>query len=464
MRRETVTSVPTTPRIASQNGVVTKPRANELSAVEAADAIRAGRLTSVALVDACLARIGEREAVVGAWQCLDAEAARDQARRCDAEAPRGPLHGVPIGVKDIIDTEALRTERGSAIYAGRRPAQDAACVTLARQAGAIVLGKTVTTELAYFQPGKTANPLRPTHSPGGSSSGSAAAVADEMVPVAFGSQTAGSINRPASYCGIVGYKPTHGDVSLDGVLAFAPSLDTLGVLARSVADVALMRSVLRPASAPAHEVASERACRVALCRTPWWNEAEADVRLGIEACAAQLARLGIEVGEAALPRGFEATAEAQRTVMAFEAAASLAAEYEHHRDRLSAPLRDLIVAGRQIDRPHYEQALAARDAWRAALAPVLARFDVLITPATHGEAPAGLAATGDPLFSRAWTLLGTPTLTLPALHGRGGLPIGVQLVAERGRDGLLLSVGAAVEAAIGFRHRPLTFRSAHEDP
>jgi amidase len=435
-------------------------RPNEWSAVEAAAAIRAGRLTSLELVEACLARIAEREDRVGAWECLDAERARGEARRCDAEAPRGPLHGVPIGVKDIIDTEALPTARGSPLHAGRRPDRDADCVARARQAGAIVLGKTVTTELAYFQPGKTANPLRLSHTPGGSSSGSAAAVADAMVPLAFGSQTAGSINRPAAYCGIVGYKPTFGEVDLAGVLPFAPSLDTLGVLARSVADVALMRRVLVPAPHAASPATGGRQLRIALCRTPWWSDADAAVRTGIERACAQLQAGGIDVGEATLPPAFAGLVDAQKSIMAFEAAASLAVEYERDRDRLSAPLRELIAAGLRIDRERHARDLAARDAAQAELAHVFADWDVLLTPSTHGEAPAGLHATGDPLFSRAWTLLGVPTLTVPAFHGPSGLPIGLQLVAARANDGPLLQAGATVESALGFPHHPSSFRSA----
>ena len=423
------------------------PRAHELTATEAAAAIVAGRLRSADLVAACLARIAEREPQVGAWQCLDAEGARRAAERCDAEAPRGPLHGVPVGIKDIIDTADLPTERGSPIHAGRRPTHDAACVARLREAGAIVIGKTVTTELAYFQPGRTANPHRLAHTPGGSSSGSAAAVADAMVPVALGSQTAGSINRPASYCGVVGYKPSHGDFSLDGVLAFAPSLDTLGVLARSVADAALIRGVLLPAGA--EPPSPSRTARLALCRTPWWNDAEPAVRSGIERVCARLSAMGMDVAEATLPNGFEALAEAQKTVMAFEAATSLRLEHAQHRDRLSEALRTLLDLGRRIDEATYRHALALAQAQGDALSALFGAFDVLITPAVHGEAPAGLAATGDPLFSRAWTLLGVPTLTLPAFRGPGGLPIGIQLVGARGYDAALLQAGAAIESALG---------------
>ena len=428
---------------------MTLPSAHQLSAAEAAAAIRTGRLRSADLVDACLQRIGEREPQVGAWQCLDAAGARGTAARRDAEPSRGPLHGVPVGIKDIIDTAGLPTERGSPIHAGRLPAADADCVARLRDAGAIVLGKTVTTELAYFQPGKTANPHRLTHTPGGSSSGSAAAVADAMVPVALGTQTAGSINRPASYCGVVGYKPTHGDFSLEGVMPFAPSLDTLGVLARRVADVTLVRAALLPRAANEPSPRARKA-RLAFCRTPWWDQADAAVREGIERTVDRLRAMGMDVGDVTLPRGFAALADAQKSVMAYEAVRSLQAEHAQQRGLLSDALRSLLATGLQIGDGQHARDLALARAQGDALAQVFDACDLLITPATHGEAPAGLGATGDPLFSRAWTLLGVPTLTLPAFRGPGGLPVGIQLVGARGQDEALLQGGAAVEAALGW--------------
>jgi amidase len=423
-------------------------RANELSAAQAAAAIRAGRLKSIDLVDACLERIGAREQDVGAWQCLDAAQAREQARRCDAEAPRGALHGVPIGIKDIIDTAELPTERGSPIYRGRRASADAACVVLARRAGAVLLGKTVTTEFAYFQPGKTRNPHHLTHTPGGSSSGSAAAVADAMVPLAFGTQTAGSITRPASYCGVVGYKPTFGDWSLVGVKPFAPSLDTLGSFSRSVEDAALMRSVqLGVAFAPLP--AALPSLRIGLCRTPWWPAADATTRDGIEALAPRLAGSGrCGVGDAALPPSCDGLVDAQKAIMAREAATSFAFEYDHHRERLSAPLRELIEAGMRLPRDDVLRCLAAAGHARRDIATLFEQHDVLLAPAAPGEAPPGLAATGDPLFSRAWTLLGLPSVALPALRGPSGLPVGVQLIGALGDDERLLQAAHALHAVI----------------
>lgn len=421
---------------------------NELSAWEAAVAIRAGTLTSVSLVEACLERIAQREPQVGAWQCLDADAALEQARRCDAHAPGGLLHGVPIGIKDIIDTRDLPTGRGSSIYRDTRMAWDAACVALARRAGAIVLGKTVTTEFAYFQPGKTRNPHNLAHTPGGSSSGSAAAVADRMVPIALGSQTAGSLTRPASYCGVVGYKATYRDFNLAGIKPFASSLDTLGTLTRTVEDALLMRSVLLglpfklPAALPALPL------RVGLCRTPWWTEADIHARLGIEDLFARLAQTDAEVGQVVLPPGCDGLMEAQKLVMAYEAAASMAFEYDAHRDDLSAPLRELIEQGLSIARADYLLALASAEQARRELATLFEHWDVLLTPAAHGEAPAGMP-TGDPLFSRIWTLLGVPTVALPAFSGPNGLPVGIQVVGARGEDARLLHSARLIRDAIG---------------
>ena len=269
-----------------------------------------------------------------------------------------------------------------------------------------------------------------------------------MVPIAFGTQTAGSITRPASYCGVVGYKPSFGDFSLAGVKPFAPSLDTLGTLSRSVEDAALMRSVLLggvyeplPHGLPA--------LRIGLCRTPWWPAADAATRDGIEAIATRLARAGrCSVAEASLPASCAGLIEAQKTLMAYQAATSFAYEYDRHRERLSEPLRELIEAGMRTSHGDALRCIAAAGQARRDLAPLFEHHDVLLAPAAHGEAPLGLQATGDPLFSRAWTLLGVPSVTLPALRGPSGLPVGVQLIGAHGADDALLHAAHAVHAAI----------------
>jgi Asp-tRNA(Asn)/Glu-tRNA(Gln) amidotransferase A subunit family amidase len=411
----------------------------DMTAAEAVRRIRSGALTSRALVEACLARIGERERDVGAWACVDAAAALEAARKADASPPVGPLHGIPVGIKDIIDTADLPTSLGSPIYGRRQPSWDAACVAACRAAGAIVLGKTVTTEFAYFHPGKTRNPLDLARTPGGSSSGSAAAVADRMVPVALGTQTQGSVIRPAAFCGIVGFKPSFSDVSVSGVRAFSPSLDTVGVLCRGVEDAVLMRDVLLGGDAPVALDRTSGAPRFALCRTPQWSAADAAARGCIEAAAGRLRSAGARVDEVVLAKEFEAALEDQHVVMLFEAARNLLFETQHFRERLSERLRGALDEGWTISRPRYERGLAALAHARARFAVLAQGCDAWLVPATIGEAPfASTGGTGDPLHNRLWTAMHGPNLVLPSGLGPQGLPLGVQLVAPYGRDEPLL--------------------------
>ena len=414
------------------------------SAVDAAASIAAGELTAERLVRACLERIDAREAEVGAWEHLDPELALVQARRRDAEPARGPLHGVPVGVKDIIDTTDLPTGYGSALYRGHRPARDAACVALVRMAGGIVLGKTVSTELAYFAPGRTANPAELRHTPGGSSSGSAAAVADAMVPVAFGTQTAGSVIRPAAFCGVVGYKPSFGLINRSGILPFAESLDTVGTFGRTVADAALLASVAsgRPALAA---VEPGPAPRVGLWRTAQWEQASTAARAAVMDASSRLAGAGAAVADAELPAWFADLSAAHVTVMAFEAARAFAHERLVHEPRLSQTLRALLDQGAACPPRRYDEAVALARAGREELARVFERHDVLLTPSAAGEAPVGLGSTGDPLFNRTWTLLGTPCVHLPGFAGPAGLPVGVQLVGRAGDDAGILAAAAWAE-------------------
>jgi len=423
----------------------------ELTAVEAAEAIRAGKLTAEELVRACLARIAEREPTVAAWAFLDAEHAVAQARAADvarrAGRPVGPLHGVPVGVKDIFDTADLPTENGTVLHAGRQPVEDAAAVARLREAGAVVLGKTVTTELAVYAPGKTRNPHDPGRTPGGSSSGSAAAVAAGMVPVALGTQTNGSVIRPAAYCGVVGYKPTYGWISRAGALAQSPPLDQVGVLARTVEDAALIAETLvgfdprdaatapraRPRLLDGTRAASPVAPRLAFVRTPSWDRAEPDTR---EAFAALVGRLPVD--EVKLPPVFAEAVSWHRTIMEADLARSFAAEYATGRDRLSPILCEMLERGQAVRAVDYNHALAQVDRLNDALAGIFARYDAILTPATTGAAPVGLGSTGSPIFCTLWTLCGTPAVTVPVLRGDGGMPLGAQLVAARGDDARLL--------------------------
>ncbi|HUK03971.1 MAG TPA: amidase [Burkholderiales bacterium] len=414
------------------------PKLNELGAREAARRLAAREITAEALVRACLERIDEREKTVGAWIHLDPHAALAQAKALDMGPVRGPLHGLPIGVKDIIDTADMPTAYGSKAYAGHRPAWDAAVVALAREAGAVILGKTASTEFAWFYPGKTANPRNPAHTPGGSSSGSAAAVADGMAPLAFGTQTAGSIVRPASFCGIAGYKPSFGLLPRMGAKLLAESLDTIGALARSPGDAALLVGAL--CGRELVPEALERAPRIALCRTYEWPAAlpETDAALGRAAKAASKA--GALVQEIDLPAEFAELRQAQSDIQNYETYRSLASDRVHRWNALSDTLRKLIEAAGKVTNGRYDEARALETKCRARLGEVFDDADVVLTASAPGEAPKGLNATGDPVFCRIWSLLGTPAINVPGAKGPNGLPVGVQVVGRVGDDARALGV------------------------
>ncbi len=438
----------------------------EFTAGAAAAAIRSGEITSVELVEACLARIASKEPEVEAWHYLDRAHALMQAQRADdlhkAGRPEGPLHGVPIGVKDIFDTHDMPTENGCALHQGRTPRQDATAVALLREAGAVIVGKTVTTELAYFTPGKTRNPHDPARTPGGSSSGSAAAVAARMVPLAIGSQTNGSVIRPASFCGAFGYKPTKGLISRHGALCLSRTLDHVGVFGRSVTDLALIGEVLmrfdehdpdtRPiAPPPLRRMAQEEppvAPQLAFIKTPAWREAQEELR----AAFAELAEaLGPHVVEVELPRLFEDAWPAHKVIMEADMADNFRAEFERGRDRLSPMMQDALERGRSYTAAEYLKAQALVAALNNEIEEVIAAYDAIVTPAAPGVAPMGLGATGSPAFCTLWTLCGVPAVSLPVLENEQGLPIGVQLVSRRGDDARLLRLARWLVAYLGER-------------
>src|SRR5215831_15128605 len=339
-----------------------------LSVRDAAREIAAGRLSAEAFATACLDRIAAREPIVGAWHYLDRDAALAAARRRDASPPSGPLHGIPIAVKDLIDTSDMPTGYGSPIYEGHRPAADASCVALARAAGAVVLGKTVTTEFATFTPGKTANPRNPAHTPGGSSSGSAAAVADGMVPLAFGTQTAGSVIRPGAYCGCVAYKPSFGLIDRAGAKPLADSLDTVGVIARSVEDAAFFAGVLAERPALRHLPLPQTAPRFGLYRTPMWDEAAPATAAALDIARSALEKAGAVVTELAIAPEHEGLSETQNTIMQFEMVRALAFERIEHSAELSPRLAQMMDEGMAIGADVYDRALAHAAAARAGLA------------------------------------------------------------------------------------------------
>ncbi len=411
---------------------------NRLSAREAARRLAAREITCEALVRACLERIDAREGIVGAWACCQPDHVLAQARALDAGAIRGPLHGVPFGVKDVIDTADLPTQYGSPIYPGHQPAWDAACVAMARNAGAILLGKTVTAELATPKPGKTANPHDPRHTPGGSSSGSAAAVADCMVPLALGTQTGGSLIRPSSYCGVVGYKPSAGVINRAGVKQVSESLDTVGVMARSVGDAALFAAAVsgRPELAEADAV---KPVRIGIWRGPEWTHAAPEALAAVEQAACELAQAGCRVHEVAVASEFNALAPAHQNIQCYEMVRALAYEYAQRRDLLSPGLQAMIEYGLTCSTRVYAAAFESVARCGALLRDVLLSYDVLLTASAPGEAPAGLAKTGEAVFNRPWTMLGVPCVTLPGYLGPHGLPVGVQVVGPRDRDTRLLA-------------------------
>jgi amidase len=423
------------------------PDLHELTLREIAAGIAGGSLTSLAVTEACLARIAAREPEVEAWVRIDADGARAQARACDAGPARGPLHGVPVGLKDIIDTADLPTGYGSPIYAGHRPAADAGCLALLRRAGAVIMGKTVTTEFAAMTPGKTRNPHNPAHTPGGSSSGSAAAVGARMVPLSFGTQTAGSVIRPASFCGAVGYKPSFGQFPTVGIKQLAATMDTLGSFTCTAGDIALVRAALL--GAPAEVAMPARPPRIGLCRTPVWDKADADGQRALLDAGKALAAAGAEVTDLDLPATFDGLADSHATAMSFEAYRAYGWEIAQHRDKLSPGFQQTIAVDDPVSYDAYVAASAHR-AEAASLLPVIfGRFDALLVPSAPGEAPKGLERTGDPVFNRIWTYLGVPCISLPFATGANGLPIGVQLVGATAQDEKLLGVATWAEARFG---------------
>jgi Asp-tRNA(Asn)/Glu-tRNA(Gln) amidotransferase A subunit family amidase len=433
-----------------------------MTATQALADIRAGKLTAEQYVTACLERIREVDEGIQAWAFLDPNHALEQARAADARRrlgrPLGPLHGLPVGVKDIVDTADMPTENGTVLHAGRRPTRDATIVSLLRQAGAVIVGKTVTTELAVYHPGKTRNPHNPEHTPGGSSSGSAAAVAAGMVPVAIGTQTNGSVIRPASFCGVYGYKPSHGLISRHGVLAQSRPLDTIGVMAANLEDLALlaeplmaydpadpaMRSRARPDLARVLAEDPPVPPKLAFVRSPVWEHAEEDTRAGF---AELIGVLGERVDELALPAVFDDAIEQHRRIMEADLAKSFAAEYQRGAEQLSARLREMIARGRQVLAVDYNLAVDGVARLNAALAEIFLHYDAIVTPAAPGAAPRGLEATGSPIFCTIWTLCGVPAVTLPLLSAANGLPIGVQLVGQLGDDARLLRTARWLVAA-----------------
>jgi Asp-tRNA(Asn)/Glu-tRNA(Gln) amidotransferase A subunit family amidase len=414
----------------------------ELTASEAAGKIREGTLTSEELVASCLERIADREDAVRAWQYLDRDGAQAQARERDQRRPEGPLHGIPVGLKDIIDTSSLPTTYGSRAFQSNQPENDADCVQRLVDAGAVIMGKTVTTEFAFYSPGKTRNAHHPGYTPGGSSSGSAAAVADFHVPLALGTQTAGSIIRPAAYNGVVGYKPSFDEFSYQGIGVLVKSLDTLGGFTRDISDLTLLRRAL--AEQVKESVSAAKPPRIAVAQTALWEQAEPEMRKALAAFAAILGKAGADVAEMQLPQPFDALAESQTILLAVEAARTLGPKLAEHGDLIAPRTRALLTEAAAYDSDAYSAAAENIERCRSLMDAVFAECDLILTYAAPGEAPEGLEATGDPVFNRIWTAVRAPCISIPTGRGANTMPLGVQLVGPCGSDDELIANSAWV--------------------
>jgi len=427
---------------------------NRLAATTLVRLIEGGELTAEAVVLSCLEQITAREPVVRAWSHLAGEAALARARERDRSAKKTLLNGVPFGLKDIFDSADMPTTYGSPIYTGCRPTNDASAASLPRAAGGILLGKTVTTEFANAHPGPTTNPHDPGFSPGGSSSGSAAAVADFMVPFAIGTQTGGSVIRPAAYCGVVGFKPSFGMFPPAGMRINTEALDTVGIMARSVGDIALFRAAMMaiPYAPPAMP---ETAPRLGLCRGPHWDDAQPEGRAVLERAADRLAAAGAVVRDTELPHECAEGDERQTTIGSFEGLRNHMPELYRHEALLSVRLRETkIERGRQLSLEAFRNACRAAEKARTAAREWAGGFDAILTLPAPGQAARGLASTGSAVFNALWTQLWMPCLTLPAGRGPEGLPVGIQLVGRRHDDTRLLELGLWVERRLGQGDRP----------
>jgi Asp-tRNA(Asn)/Glu-tRNA(Gln) amidotransferase A subunit family amidase len=421
-----------------------------LTASQATKALAKREIKATDLLLACLDRIGQRESLIKAWVSLGKENALLRAKTLDKGAVKGILHGLPIGIKDLFDTYDLPTSYGSSIYADHYPVSDAVSVSLMRQAGGIILGKTVSTEFASFKSGKTTNPHNPLHTPGGSSSGSAAAVADLMVPLATGSQTAGSIIRPASFCGVVGFKPSFGKISLAGVKSLSPTLDTLGCFGRSVQDVALGVAAMSGDLELVNVGKLHNKPRISICKTEDWDLVSSDTvgAIALARFAAETISKG-SVGDIGLPREYDDLRQTQTRIMQSEMSKSLSFERERFGKKMSSQLLSQLSQGTSITYAQYSEDLRhTKGAQRYIEEMFRDQVDIIIAPSAIGEAPLLKDGTGDPIFCRVWTLLGLPSINLNITSGSNGLPIGVQIIAGPGKDRLLLSVARSLALAL----------------
>ena len=419
-----------------------------LTATEARRRIAAHKLTAEALVRSCLERIEARESKVHAWAFIDPEDAMRRARQLDrVRHPAGALHGIPIGIKDIIDTANMPTQYNSPIYRGHQPRRDADCVSRLRKAGAVILGKTQTSEFAYKSPAPTRNPHNPVYTPGGSSSGSAAGVADLMVPLALGTQTGGSTIRPASYCGVFAFKPSYRQISVRGVKSVSASYDTLGLFSRSIEDLALLYAVLTDKAVHGLRARPAARLRVGYCQTPFWHKAHHSTRRAMMRTAQALRKTGIAVHEVDLPVEVVELSNGFSIIQAVEAAWAFGREYRKHENLLSSHMRELINRGLTVDADVVQRIRAVQVHCCFAVDRLFDEYDALLTPAAPGEPGRGTAL-GNNEFNRMWTALYLPCLTIPAGRGPNKLPVGVQLIGRRNNDGALFEIGQRIARSV----------------
>jgi Asp-tRNA(Asn)/Glu-tRNA(Gln) amidotransferase A subunit family amidase len=428
----------------------------DLTVAEAAAAIRAGTVSPVDYASALLARIDKIESRVQAWVTIDRDAVLAEAKKCEVEARdkrfRGSLHGIPLGIKDIFYTKNLRTTMGSPVFATFVPEHDARAVARLKQAGAIVLGKCVTTMFANLDPGPTRNPWNTGHTPGGSSSGSAAAVAARMCPGALGSQTLGSVGRPAAFNGVASLVPTQRRISLAHVFPLAWSLDHVGIFGRSVADLELMLDAMT--EIPVEKPTVTRSFRIAVIRDFFYEKASAEARSANDSLADKLSKSGFQIEEVRLPAIFGVAQAALRIIVRSEAASNHEALLEKHRDTYGKKIRAMVETGMLIDAAAYVRARRIRRRYQLEMARLFEGFDAVMTPAAVGTAPEGLGSTGDPVMNSPWTLADVPIVTLPCALGGNGMPLAVQFSGPTLQEGSLLRVAKAVEAVINFQERP----------
>jgi Asp-tRNA(Asn)/Glu-tRNA(Gln) amidotransferase A subunit family amidase len=428
---------------------------NELGALEAARLIAAREISSCELVEACLDRIAEREPAVNAFAAIDRTFALDQAELCDSTPAQGPLHGVPFAVKDVLNTFDLPTSMGSPIYPAVPARDDAACVAALRAAGCVVLGKTVTAEFAGTIPGPTTNPHNMSHTPGGSSSGSAAAVADHMVPLALGTQTGGSIIRPSSFCGVVGYKPSFGLVNRAGLKIACDSLDTIGFIARNMADILPLAAITAGIKVPAETV---RPPTIAVCHGEYWHELAPEARAAVTQTAEKLSEMGCIIREMQLPAEFIGLRKIWTIINNYERARALTHEWRENANMLSPQLHETIESGLEISHHQYIAAIRLAEKRRIEFEDFFDNCDTILTPSAGNEAPEGLESTGDSKFQSQWTLLHVPAVSLPVHFGANGLPIGVQFLGRRHADSGFLAIANWIFSALELAE----FAGSHE--